>query len=324
MMTMHAETAWQEAYRWLCCQRRQAPANGDVWHLRHHWRRDGAALRRQVEHGDYRLAPMQVIHRRDGDALVMWSAADAMVLKWVALRITQHLPLHPRCHHLKGFGCHHSLKTVAAGLKEGRWRFVYRTDIQGYYHHIRKLQLAQLIRKWVPDPVLCALTVQFIYYSLEEGGRFYTPLTGISRGCALSPLLGASLLYHVDVCFSSCQEVFYVRYMDDFLVLTETRWALRRAIKQLNTLMALGGFNAHPDKTQIGRLDKGFDWLGVWFGAGGPDLAPRALNNHRARRLRLYEQARLRGLDEAASQRRVQAYETRWTLWAESLLRAAR
>jgi len=42
------------------------------------------------------------------------------------------------------------------------------------------------------------------------------------------------------------------------------------------------------------RLAKRFDWLGVWFGAAGPDLAPRALNNHRDRRLRLYEQARLR------------------------------
>ena len=77
-------------------------------------------------------------------------------------------------------------------------------------------------------------------------------------------------------------------------------------------------------KTQVGRTERGFDWLGVWFDATGPTgIAPRAKENHRARRLRLEEQARRRGLSEVAVQHRVQQYEARWLLWAERQMTAA-
>jgi hypothetical protein len=290
-----SEWAWLAAYRWLCRQRRNAPANADVWHLRFHWQRDGTALRQCVEQGRYRLSPMQAITNSAGEALAMWSAQDALVLKWVALRVAQYLPTHERCHHVKGYGCKHSLQQVAAALRQQNYRYVYRTDIRGYYRHIRKDQLAMLVRNWVADPVLCRLILQFIDYSVEDGGEFYTPQHGISRGCALSPLLGASLLHHVDAHFAANKEVFYVRYMDDFLLLAPRRWPLRRAIRQLHGFLQPGGFELHPDKTQLGRLEKGFDWLGLWFSPEGTTIAPRALNNHRERCLRLYEQARRRG-----------------------------
>lgn len=56
-----------------------------------------------------------------------------------------------------------------------------------------------------------------------------------SHSCALSPLIGGSLLYHIDQSFREMNpdNVFYVRYMDDFLLLTRTRWQLRRGIAQL-------------------------------------------------------------------------------------------
>lgn len=246
----------------------------------------------------------------------MWCAQDALVLKWVALRAAGYLPAHELCHHLKGRGCRHSVNSVAAALREDKYRFVYRSDIRGYYQHMRKDKLVELVRHWLPDPVLSDLIVQFIHYSVEDGGEFHTPESGISRGCALSPMLGASLLHHVDADFASCGEVFYVRYMDDFLLLSQTRWGLRRAIRRLHQFMQPQGFAMHPDKTQLGRLANGFDWLGIWFGPEGPSIAPRALNNHQQRRLRLYEQARNRGLSESAAQERVRAYETRWDIWA--------
>jgi hypothetical protein len=71
-----------------------------------------------------------------------------------------------------------------------------------------------------------------------------------------------------------------------------------------------------------GRTERGFDWLGVWFDATGPTgIAPRAKENHRARRLRLEEQARWKGLSEKTVRLRVQQYEARWALWAERQIR---
>lgn len=99
---------------------------------------------------------------------------------------------------------------------------------------------------------------------------------------------------------------------------------VRRAISRLHQYFDNTGFECHPDKTTVGRVEKGFDWLGVWFDERGPvGIAPGALEDHRTRCLRLEEQARRRGLSEEQIRVRVQQYEERWRGWAGSQLAAA-
>ncbi|WP_413507991.1 reverse transcriptase domain-containing protein [Serratia proteamaculans] len=316
-----AAADWQTAWQWLCQRRRHAPPNADVWHLRYHWQRLSGPLYEQVLAGEYRLVAMQV-HRNAGQSWVQWCAQDALVLKWAALQAEYQLPRHARCVHLKGHGGgRQSVAEVWQALSGGDYGFVYRTDIRGYYRHIRKQQLLSQVKWHIADPVLIGLIEQYLYYSVEDGGEFHTPEQGICRGCALSPLLGASLLHHVDRYFHAQEGTFYVRYMDDFLVFTRTRWQLRRSVKRLHEFFNLGGFEAHPDKTQLGRIEHGFDWLGVWFTPTGTTIAPRALENHRARCTRLYEQARRQGLSVTETAVRVRAYKARWNTWKEGLIR---
>lgn len=142
----------------------------------------------------------------------------------------------------------------------------------------------------------------------------------ICRGCALSPLPGGSLLHHVDNFFNAQEGLWYARDRDDFLLFTRTRWQLRRSVKRLHEFFDLGGFETHPDKTQRGRNAQGFDWLGIWFTPTGTAIAPRALENHRVRRARLYEQARRQGLSSTETELRVRTYEARWAIWARRML----
>ncbi len=111
--------------------------------------------------------------------------------------------------------------------------------------------------------------------------------------------------------------------MDDFIFFTRTRWHLRKAIKSLHEFFDLGGFEVHPDKTQLGNIEKGFDWLGVWYPPLGPRIAPRALENYRNCCVRLDEQARHRGLPRAEIDELVRAYEARWKVWANRQLALA-
>ncbi len=46
----------------------------------------------------------------------------------------------------------------------------------------------------------------------------------------------------------------------------------------------------HPDKTFIGRIEKGFDFLGDHFGPDGLSVATKTVENFVARAIRLYEQ----------------------------------
>lgn len=207
-----AEQDWEAAYRWLCQRRQQAPPNADVWDLRFHWPHRKVQWFNCVLAGEYRLSPMQVYQRHD-KSWVQWSAQDALVLKWVALQVEGALPRHAQCHHLKGHGgVSGSTQCVSSAWRSGEWRFVYRTDIRGYYRHILKHQVAGQLDWHVADTVCRDLCRQWLYYSIEDGGEIVTPENGICRGSALSPLIGGSLLRHVDSYFATREELFYARY----------------------------------------------------------------------------------------------------------------
>ena len=57
------------------------------------------------------------------------------------------------------------------------------------------------------------------------------------------------------------------------MVLASTRWALRRVIKATHRVMANLKVDLHPDKTFIGRVGWGFDFLGYRFAPGGLAVA---------------------------------------------------
>jgi hypothetical protein len=305
------DVAWTTAYEWLCHQRKDFPPDADIWHLRWKWPTAGQALYQQVICGRYTLSPMQVYNKTNSQA-ALWSSEDALVLKWVALNIKSKLPVRENCMQFQGAG--RCVQHVAEARYSGNFQFMFRTDIRGYYRHIRKLQVMRLMQRFISDPVQLGLIRQYVFYSVENGGEFHTPDEGIPRGCSLSPLIGGSLLHHIDSYFASFdrEELFYVRYMDDFLLFTRRRWLLRRTRTQLHLFFEDAAFETHPDKTQIGKLENGFDWFGLWFGAEGAAISPRVLTNHHERHGAVYQHGNLRT--------KVQAYEELWSIWAKTTL----
>jgi len=143
----------------------------------------------------------------------------------------------------------------------------------------------------------------------QDGGLYWDHKKGIALGSPLSPILGAFFSTEVDDAMEQL-ELFYVRYMDDLLVLTPTRWKLRQAVKIVNRSLTALQLTKHPDKTFIGRIEKGFDFLRYRFGPEGLHVAPKTLMNFVARVHQLYEQE-LR-MDIAT---RLGAYKRRWVRW---------
>ena len=313
---------WHTAMQWLWEKRKNAPAGADIWDLWFHRAREEAHLWTAVNCREYVLSPMLVYRRRSGVGLAQWSSRDALVLKWAALHADRRLPVHVRCEHRRGHGG--VMKSVArldAAIKTGRYRFVLRTDIKGYYRHIQKEQLWRQILNYVSDERVRHFIRQYLYYSVEDGGEIHTPETGIPCGCALSPLLAGRLLYHIDADFNATEDIYYARYMDDFILLTQTRWRLRQCVARLSEYFDWGGFKKHPEKTYIGKLSHGMDWLGAQFNEhGATGVADRALRHHRERCLRLYEQVCQQDLSHEEAMQQVQAYRNRWLLWAGRLI----
>ena len=68
----------------------------------------------------------------------------------------------------------------------------------------------------------------------------------------------------------------------------------------------------HPDKTFIGRIEKGFDFLGFHFNRDGLTVAKATIEKFVARAARLYEQDR----KEPSGPSRLGMYVRRWVAWS--------
>ena len=100
--------------------------------------------------------------------------------------------------------------------------------------------------------------------------------------------------------------------MDDIIVLAPTRWKLRRVVKTLNRELHALQLEKHPDKTFIGRIEKGFDFLGYGFTPRSLTVARKKIENFLERALRLYEQEP----GERWGSPRLESYVIRWRRWA--------
>jgi len=171
---------------------------------------------------------------------------------------------------------------------------------------------------YITDRRILNLLGQYMKRISECGGVFFEHECGISLGCPLSPLMGAFFLHELDEHMERTG-LFYVRFMDDILVLAPTRWKLRRAIKALNAVLASLRLKKHPDKTTIGRIGRGFDFLGFHFGPDGLQVARQTLANFMKKASWLYEQER----NGAGAPDALGMYVRRWLGWARAALSCA-
>ncbi len=105
--------------------------------------------------------------------------------------------------------------------------------------------------------------------------------------------------------------MYYVRIMDDWVILAPTRWKLRKAVRLVNQTLEELQVEQHPDKTLIGRVERGFVFLGYEMNAAGLTGVARPT------RERFVE--RVNRLDEqGASLRCIGEYVQRWCQWAVS------
>jgi hypothetical protein len=304
-----AEDVIGEAYQWLCLQRVESSANNSIWDLRHGWSFHRPALQQKLLSGTYVLSPL-VSYKINGDLMSSWSAQDALVLKALSLLLQ---PLfscrdHSNVMHLKhAGGTHRSVEKVAH--QKHQYRYVLKSDIYHYYESINHKLLLSAMEKLISCPILLNLVRQYCERLEIRDGNYYHFNCGIPKGCPLSPLMATLYLKPLDD--EMRQQGFYVRFMDDWIVLLKTKRELRKLIKLTHKILTELKLKMHPDKTFIGAIKKGFDFLGVHFG-DKPSISKPSLENHRSRLARRYAQN--------LSSAQIGCYIERWTSWCRGLL----
>jgi len=249
-----SDSMLEQCYEWICIQRQKHGHNNTVWDLRWKWAEIKPKIQQQLLTGTYLISPLQS-HCIEGEWLSSWAAIDALVLKALTLTIQPLFSLDkfPYCTHLKqAGGIHAAIKQVSNSKKN--YQHILKSDAYHYYesmdHHILLAALASKIT----CPILLDLLAQYCQRLEIKDGHYYHHQRGIPQGCPLSPLMAALYLKPLDDALS--KHGFYIRFMDDWVVMVKTKHQLRKVIKLAHQLLNQLKLKMHPDKTYLGWIKK--------------------------------------------------------------------
>lgn len=307
MQQIASDKTLEASYWWLCQTKKKMHHNHSVWHLRHNWETLKPKLQAELMAGNFKLSPLKR-YNIDGLEIDSWDAIDSLVLKAMAIALKDMFKktLSKKITHLQGNGgIHKTVANISQELK--RYKYVFKSDVKNYYETINHKILLRILSKQIKDKLVLMIIKDYCNRLIWVDGEYHEIVEhGISMGCPLSPLIGAIYLTELDRALS-LKNVFYVRYMDDRVVLTKTRSQLRKAVKKAHQVLARLKLSMHPDKTFIGKISKGFNFLGYLFKPSGLQIGIETIRRAYVKATQLYEQG--------ASKKRIEVYWQRWLRW---------
>jgi len=263
--------------------------NSDIWELRYRWHQYRDEIRTTLLNGTYQLSPIQVCGNKKGHRLTRWTAKDVVVLKAISMVISGSVQqqVDHRCYHIKGNG---GLKGAVNQIHDhlGQYSFCVKSDIADFYASMDHQVVMQECKKIIKDKRILKIINQYLNRVEINHGSYDLITRGLAKGCSLSPIIGAIMLKSLDTIIPKGSA--YARYMDDWLILTKTRGQLRRLIKKMHDTVRCLKLKLAIDKTYIGRIKNGFDFLGYRFNHRGLiGFAKKTIDNYNNHITELYE-----------------------------------
>jgi RNA-directed DNA polymerase len=223
--------------------------------------------------GNYKFNPMNTYLFEDqelqkNEEITVFDYIDRLVLKWILKIIKpvfKHV-IHFSCYHLQGPNAVKVViqKTMDA-LKNKNFKYFIRADIKGYYASIDRRILTKQVEEIFDDIRLIKYLIDIINIPIIKFATFFTPDKGIPTRSSLSNFFSALYLKPLDVAFEKIQGVYYFRFVDDILILAETKRQYLKARKRLQKILSQLKLSLSKHKTKMGELKSGFHFLGIEF-----------------------------------------------------------
>jgi group II intron reverse transcriptase/maturase len=160
------------------------------------------------------------------------------------------------------------------------YQWIIEGDIASYFDTIPHRRLMKAVKKRVADRNIRDLLWKFLRAGVMYKGTMKETLTGTPQGGIVSPLLANIYLHEFDRYMESKHlsltyrqryirrkqgkgNVLYVRYADDFIVLSNGTKAETQAIKkEIGEFLSTMGLTLSEEKTKVTHITEGFDFLG--------------------------------------------------------------
>lgn len=237
---------------------------------------------------------------------IVYKSRKKAILLTISETIKDHVGT--RCYNLAGNGeLQGGVKTVEQYLPE--YKYVIKSDVASYYETTNHSNLMQEIKKIIKVKKVISLIQQYLKRCDILDGETPFSKPRYTQGQLIISTYGClSLEIPVDAVVE--KDCAYVRYMDDWAILTKTRCSLRCMVKKMHGVIQALKFKLAKDKTFIGKIGRGFDFLGYRFSNEGIiGLAARTIQNFLQRIAKLYEQN--------AGDLRISQYVRNWTAWVQ-------
>ncbi len=165
------------------------------------------------------------------------------------------------CSH--GYRKKHSTATAIHQLlnyRDNGLRWVLDADLLDCFDHIHHPTLVSLFNRVISDTFVNNLLEAW----LKAGRKRREVPLGIPQGAVISPLLCNIYLHQLDARMT-CNRWHYIRYADDFIVMTCDKAQAEHAMLVVQGILNQFYLQFNERKTRLTNFDEGFTFLGVQF-----------------------------------------------------------
>ena len=173
----------------------------------------------------------------------------------------------------KGKGTHASANRIQKFIrKAGNKYYVLKCDVSKYFLSVNHEILKKILREKIADKKLLQLLDSIIDSTDSEKSNFSncqepkiqsSQQKGIPIGNLTSQLFANIYLNKLDEYIKYELKIkYYVRYMDDFVILHESKQYLHEVKENIKTFFASMKLTLHPKKANIFPIELGIDFLG--------------------------------------------------------------
>lgn len=201
------------------------------------------------------------------DRIVHWMLYDYMLPIW------QPRFIHDTYGNLPGRGTHAAVRRLADFCRSEHCTWALQLDVSKYFYAIPHDKLKQRALRYIGDEDIRRLIISLVdsfrtderYDTLFDVGSTYrqTPAKGMPIGNLTSQLVANIYLNNFDHWIKEAlRERYYIRYVDDVVILGDNREHLQQLCQQIIERMDIEGLTIHPRKIRLAPVAAGVPFLG--------------------------------------------------------------